>query len=150
VSISHKPPLLGGKHNLIKRRQLGYTERCHNHCFENNCFRLHYLLLTIHSQEYWGCGCLLFRSIFYVVFNLKQDEVIFHLQKISHLYGTGDCVHMCINMRPRYREGLNKNSIIFGGIFHKGGGVYPFHQNYLFCTEKWRPLKLIQMPWNMK
>ena len=29
-------------------------------------------------------------------------------------------------------EGFNKNINKFGGIFHRGGGVYPFHKNYEF------------------
>jgi hypothetical protein len=30
----------------------GYPERCHNHCFKTNCFRLHNFISIIYSEEY--------------------------------------------------------------------------------------------------
>jgi hypothetical protein len=69
--------------------KIGYPERCHNHYFNFNCFRLHYFLFRLpsifknidvvfHLQEYWcripferdwgyhpfgkNCGCLAFEK----------------------------------------------------------------------------------------
>ena len=52
------------------RIELGYPERCHNHCFNFNCFRLHLIVL----------GCLPFEKI-ELVFHFERNEVIFHFEK---------------------------------------------------------------------
>ena len=36
------------------RSILGYPERCHNHCFNFNCFRLHYSFCCLPFNFFWG------------------------------------------------------------------------------------------------
>ena len=53
-SLLSQPPThveveLGCDNDSDKFRILGYPERSHNHCFNLNCFRLHYFLLRSSS-----------------------------------------------------------------------------------------------------
>ena len=63
---------------LILSEQLGYPERCHNHCFNFNCFRLHLLLYVVLFEK--------MLVVFHFTKRLrlssisKKIEVVFHIE----------------------------------------------------------------------
>ena len=77
VTIMAKSVLFKGILMLTKKKRLGYPERCHNNCFNFDCFRLHYFLLTL---------SFIWKNI-KVVFHLHKIEFVFRLKKkiLCHL-----------------------------------------------------------------
>jgi hypothetical protein len=69
--------------------KLGYPERCHNHCFNFNCFRLHYFLFRLsfickHFEVLFQLNenkIIIYLKKIEVVLHLKKNEVVFHFQE---------------------------------------------------------------------
>jgi hypothetical protein len=73
---------------------LGYPERCHNHCFNFNCFRLHYYFWGRLPFE-WIWGCLTFTRTFrlsaislkfrLLQFGKLRSSFIYHKMRLSSI-----------------------------------------------------------------